>query len=61
MTGHRAPRPGDIAVCAGCGGVTIYDEARRLRKPTAGEMTMIAADPEIGPHLTSLQRAVRRG
>lgn len=40
-----SPEPNDATICINCGGVLIYDEHTRVRKPTDQELAEVMADP----------------
>lgn len=52
----RAPHPGDVSLCDGCGSVLIFDEDR-VRCPTFREALDIACSP-AGPALAAAQREI---
>jgi hypothetical protein len=42
----RTPRPGDIALCGSCNGISIFDGAD-MRDPTGDELHYILTNPRI--------------
>lgn len=44
---NAPPQPGDIALCAYCGGLSLYDNDLRLRQPTIDEMDELVLDEHL--------------
>lgn len=53
-TRDATPKPGDVSLCWGCGGVGIFTETG-VRKPTPDE----AAELEAAPKVKAAQAAIR--
>lgn len=46
--GHeQAPTPGDLNVCARCGGISVFEEGGGARRATATEEEEATTDPEL--------------
>jgi hypothetical protein len=52
---HR-PKPGDYAVCLGCGHVAAYTDGLTLRQLTADERDYVASDQKIARLRAALAR-----
>lgn len=57
VNGSRAPRPGDVSLCAECVEFAVFDEKMQLRKPTEHEAALLRADPLSQRSQTALRRA----
>lgn len=44
---NRAPRPGDIGICASCAKPMVYQEVGKPRRPTEGEWKNLNSDPDV--------------
>jgi hypothetical protein len=52
---RKAPAPGNITICIGCGHIMAFGDDMRLRALTDAEMIEIAGDPRV----VAVQRARR--
>ena len=56
---HHRPRPGQIAICFGCGQPSIITADLGQRKPTDDEWLEIGADKQLQRYLVFMQADIR--
>jgi hypothetical protein len=44
---HAVPKPGDVSLCIRCGALAVFDETRRLRRPTGEEAIQFSMDHRV--------------